>query len=522
MKQPLLPVALAYVIGVVAGAWWPVPPVACFIAAFALLTATLALPRWRPRLLWPLLIATGLVSITLRTAVLVPHDLRVVAGESPRIVSLRGTVTGEPSVREPPAGRDGEPHTLSVITVEELVSAGETRPACGRVLINTRGALSRHIYSGRRVEIEGVLAPPDGPVAPGLFDYRAYLRWQGIYHQLRVWAPGDWRVSDTTESTPPVATRFLEWAQETLARGLPAEDESLRLLWAMTLGWRTALTDEVSEPFMRTGTMHIFAISGLHIALITGILVALLRVLQVPRSACGAVVIPLIWFYTLATGWQASAIRSTIMMTIVVLGWSLHRPADLLNSLVVSATVILVWEPRQLFQASFQLSFFVVLSMALLLPPFERLRDRLLQSDPLLPAELLPRWRRWLEPPVRWLTLNFAISLAAWLGSLPGDCGAVQSQCVAVDVRRSPGVRLGSGPPGRLVPLGQPRLVGIPLLLRDVDLGQRTTHCTPHLSVVRAGGNWRGRAWVAARRLAGTEPERPDAPRNPRRRGRLD
>jgi ComEC/Rec2-related protein len=148
-------------------------------------------------------------------------------------------------------------------------------------------------------------------------------------------------------------------------------------------------------------------------------LVALLRVLQVPRAACGVVVIPLIWFYTMATGWQASAIRATIMMTIVVLGWALRRPSDLLNSLIASATVILVWDPRQVFQASFQLSFFVVLSMALLLPPLERLRDRLLRRDPLLPEELLPRWRRWLEPPVRWATLNLGVALAAWVGSLP-------------------------------------------------------------------------------------------------------
>src|SRR6185295_7198734 len=96
------------------------------------------------------------------------------------------------------------------------------------------------------------------------------------------------------------------------------QDESLRLLWAMTLGWKTGLTQEVAEPFMQSGTLHIFAISGLHIALIAGILVSLLRVLQVPRGACGLVVIPLIWFYTAATGWQASAIRSTLMMSIII------------------------------------------------------------------------------------------------------------------------------------------------------------------------------------------------------------
>jgi competence protein ComEC len=165
--------------------------------------------------------------------------------------------------------------------------------------------------------------------------------------------------------------------------------------------------------------MHVFAISGLHIALIAGILVAVLRAAQLPRTACGVVIVPLIWFYTAATGWQPSAIRSTIMMTVIILGWSLHRPGNLLNSLAASGFIILLWQPTQLFQASFQLSFFVVLAIALLLPKFEELRQRLLQTDSFLPDELRPRWQRWLDAPVRFLTTNFATSLAAWLGSMP-------------------------------------------------------------------------------------------------------
>jgi hypothetical protein len=52
--------------------------------------------------------------------------------------------------------------------------------------------------------------------------------------------------------------RFLNWSKQTLALGLPVEDEPLRLLWAMTLGWRTAFTGDISEPFLRAGTMHLF------------------------------------------------------------------------------------------------------------------------------------------------------------------------------------------------------------------------------------------------------------------------
>lgn len=129
--------------------------------------------------------------------------------------------------------------------------------------------------------------------------------------------------------------------------------------------------------------------------------------------------LPLIWFYTAATGWQPSAIRSTIMMSVIIVGWSLKRPSDLLNSLAAAGLIILIWDPQQLFQASFQLSFFVVLSIALFSPPLEKIRDRWLAIDPLLPQELLPRWRRWLNEVMRVIAAGLTTSLAAWLGSLP-------------------------------------------------------------------------------------------------------
>lgn len=129
------------------------------------------------------------------------------------------------------------------------------------------------------MELTGILRSPPGPPAEGLFDYRAFLAWQGIYFQLHCADTNDWRLIETADSQvePPLTDRFLAWSQRTLARGLPAEDEELPLLWAMALGWKTALTDKVAEPSMRSGTMHICAISGLHIALIAGILVAVLR-----------------------------------------------------------------------------------------------------------------------------------------------------------------------------------------------------------------------------------------------------
>src|SRR5437762_5266247 len=421
MNRPLASVAGLYLAGVLLGEFLSPPwPYLC-AGSLALAAAAFLRAAARVRLICLLLPLAGWTNMVTRTAVLSPFDLRALVGANLEHLTLRGALSETHSQRVY-VHRDGESwHTLARLEVTALRRGTNWQSACGRVAVTTPGVLDAPFFGGQIVEVTGVISPPKGPAATGLFDYRTYLRRQGIYHQLRVESTNDWSVarSGAGPARPPLADRFRNWSQATLGRGLPEQDESLRLLWAMALGWTTALTDEVSEPFMRTGTMHIFAISGLHIALLSGVLVELLRVLQIPRGLCGWLVIPLIWFYTAATGWQPSAIRSTIMMSVVIVGWALKRPSNLLNSLAAAGFILLLWDPQQLFQAGFQLSFFVVLSIALLLPPIDRIRERLLGSDPLLPPELRPRWRRRLDGPIHFVTTSFATSLAAWLGSLP-------------------------------------------------------------------------------------------------------
>lgn len=421
MKRPLVPVALGYAAGLLLAELFK-PDCGLLLAVAGLLClAATAVPSRRALLLWPLLVFTGWSNLLSRTEVFSPVDLRVVQGTNAAIVTMHGTLLETPSQRVFERGEQEVWRTLAQVRVTGLWRGNDWQPAVGRVMTSTPGQLPPVFFSGQPVVIEGILLPPATPLADGLFDYRTYLKRQGIYFQLKADTTNSWRLLPGAATELPWADRFLAWAQRTLARDIPlhVKDQPLRLIWAMTLGWRPALTNEVSEPFMLSGTMHIFAISGLHIALIAGILVSLLRVVRLPRQWCGLIVIPLIWFYTQATGWQPSAIRSTVMMTIIIGGWALHRPTDLLNSLAAAAFLILVWDPQQLFQASFQLSFFVVLSIALLMPPLEKVRDRLLAHDPLLPPALVPRWKRWLGTPLRWLGTALATSLAAWLGSLP-------------------------------------------------------------------------------------------------------
>jgi ComEC/Rec2-related protein len=107
-------------------------------------------------------------------------------------------------------------------------------------------------------------------------------------------------------------------------------------------------------------------------------------------------------------------------MTVVVLaGFIVERPAHALNSLAAAALLILLWDTNQLFATGFQLSFGVVLALLLLGGPLQRRALRLVQPDPFLPRSLMSVWQRTAVAGAEAGAAFVAVSLAAWLGSLP-------------------------------------------------------------------------------------------------------
>ena len=425
MKRPLGIVALFYSAGILAGDHWMLPLFALFPLAFLCWLLALSWSQPRNVLLCAVFFLAGGLNLTLRTTILSPEDLRLLLGQRSESVTLQGILRRTSKERIFLKRGEEKIRSVAEVDVAAIGAAGEWRAARGRVVVGTPDILPRSFFSGQPVEISGVIHPPSGPMAPGLFDYREYLRRKGIYYQLNARSSNDWRLasfgSKPVLTSPPLPDQFFDWAKKTLSVGLAqnGDDEFLSLLWAMTLDWKTPMTDEVEEPFLRAGTYHIFAVDGLRMGIISGIVLALLRALRVPRAWCGVILLPALWFYAGMTGWSAAAIRSTIMMTIIVGGWALERPPDLLNSLFSAALIILLIDPQQLFQSGFQLSFLVVMSLALMLPPLEILKERCFKPDPFLPEQLIPRWRTAASRVGTLLFGLIAVSIAAWIGSIP-------------------------------------------------------------------------------------------------------
>ncbi|MDD5496158.1 MAG: ComEC/Rec2 family competence protein, partial [Candidatus Omnitrophica bacterium] len=137
---------------------------------------------------------------------------------------------------------------------------------------------------------------------------------------------------------------------------------------AVLIGDRSSLSKALREDFSYTGTVHVLAISGLHVGLIAALFLGFFTFLRIPKRPRLILAAVFLIFYSFVAGNNPPIVRAVIMFWILILGYLMNREPDMLNSLSFAAILILAWNPKQLFSVSFQLSFVAILSIIVLTP----------------------------------------------------------------------------------------------------------------------------------------------------------
>jgi len=321
------------------------------------------------------------------------HDVSFFA-DSSNEVFLAGTVDDFPERRK-------ERYRFAC-RAEKIKMDSNWTATRGRVLIS--GDSLSEIRVGDKLLLRGYLRLPDASRNPGAFDYRAYLQAQDITavfyagKQAPLWRESshgwlNWRqfIASTKH-----------WIETRLASF--SRDQRLALLKGLLIGERDEISKEVSEAFARTGLVHILAVSGSNVGFIALIIVTALHLLRLSRRWHPLFLLAGIFFYMILTGAQPPVVRATIMAAVIILGEWLEREADLYNLLGVAALIILLWQPLQLFQLGFQLSFAAMLGIAYLYEPLLAQFKKLFRLD----------WR-----PLQLIAMLLAVSFAAQFATLP-------------------------------------------------------------------------------------------------------
>jgi ComEC/Rec2-related protein len=207
--------------------------------------------------------------------------------------------------------------------------------------------------------------------------------------------------------------------QNALCRGLDDAPEVKTFLSGIVLGLRRQAPEDIEEPFQQTGTLHLFAVAGLHVGIVATLLWMVATIARLSRKTAAAIIILLLFFYAAVTGLHVSSLRAATMASILLGGLFFERKVFLANSLAAAAFFILCCNTNELFSTGFQLSFTVVGAIVLFADPFFRLFQRRAAPDPFLPQGLVQGPRRWMHSSYEWLCGGASVSLAAWIGSLP-------------------------------------------------------------------------------------------------------
>src|SRR5260370_655825 len=190
------------------------------------------------------------------------------------------------------------------------------------------------------------------------------------------------------------AEKSRTWMQNALCRGLENAPEVQDFLSGIVLGLRHQTPEDIEEPFQQTGTLHLFAVAGLHVGIVAELLWMLARAARFSRRWAAAFIIPLVFFYSAVTGLHVSGLRAAVMSAVFLGGFVAERRVFTLNSLAAAAMLLLCWNTNELFSTGFQLSFAVVGAIILLADPLTNIFGRYTAPDPFLPRSLISRWRR--------------------------------------------------------------------------------------------------------------------------------
>lgn len=175
------------------------------------------------------------------------------------------------------------------------------------------------------------------------------------------------------------------------------------ILIAMLLGDAAYVPAGLKDAMLKTGTWHLMVVSGSHTALLAFVLLMVLKVARFPRRLRIFLVIFALLAYSVMTGGTSPVVRATVMALAFLVSFLLERPTDFLNSISLAALAILIFDPEQLFNIGFQLSFLSVFFIFWLYPKIRAI----------FPERLLRR------RPAGWLITGFCVCFSAWLGTSP-------------------------------------------------------------------------------------------------------
>jgi competence protein ComEC len=370
-RAPLVPVAIFLTLGILIDRYRPVPLHFSLAAALACLIAW-TLNRRGPShglsliYLWTACAAFGAAYHHFVRDEVPDNDIRNLAAAEAKPARLRGVVASEPNyVRgsgdDPLRSFPSAAGTRFVLRVNRLRTAVDWLDVSGLAQVTVREAKIHPVHVGDHVEILGRLALPPPPGNPGEFDYAGFLRDQGIGVTVSV-PPTSEAIVLLAEGWPSTPSGWLamarSWCQDVIAGQIP--EKVAGVAGALLVGEGTGMTGDDWDKYVRTGVIHVLAISGQHLVVLGSFVAALVPLCGVSRRRSMMAVAVFLFLYALLTGGRPPVMRAAWAVLACSFGIWLQRLVFPANTFALGWIGVILVSPTDIFNIGCQLSFLAV------------------------------------------------------------------------------------------------------------------------------------------------------------------
>ncbi|WP_179022089.1 ComEC/Rec2 family competence protein [Winogradskyella forsetii] len=252
-----------------------------------------------------------------------------------------------------------------------VIKSFNDEEAIGHLLINIKkDSLSKYLNVDDIILTSSELKVIQKPLNPYQFDYSKYLELQQVYHQLYLNSNTILKLSNSKSTIYGYADALRTTINLKLVEA-GFEKDALSIMNALLLGQRQMIDKSVYNNYVNSGTIHILAVSGLHVGLILWILNFLFRpllYLKYGNFIRPFILIIILWTFAVIAGLSPSVTRAVTMFSVISFAMHLKRRTNIYNTLVISAFFILLIKPTFLFAVGFQMSYLAVLGIVSVQP----------------------------------------------------------------------------------------------------------------------------------------------------------
>ena len=274
----------------------------------------------------------------------------------------------------------------------------------GKLILTVKQPTNNVIY-GDWIAFNARLNQPAPARNPGEFDYRRYLANHHIYATAYLDAGQSPTIIGRSGSLRRAANYSRIKVEELLDKSMSGEQNAI--LKALIVGVRGEISDETNQAFVDTGVVHVLSVSGMHVVYVTMVIMLILGFLPIPKKPKMVLAILGLGFYALMVGLRPSVNRAVIMaiLTLIAQGW--EKRSNIYNTIAAAALIQSLFDPLQIFDMGFQLSFMAVISIVYVYRQLEYLLPLPLKISNVKNRRLREIWQL------------FLVSLSALLGTIP-------------------------------------------------------------------------------------------------------